>query len=99
MDRVVLEVEAGVKLSENIYVDFPELDFPVDTMTELQILEKKKQMGIITQRELLLHFNPDADEAELAEKMGEVREEKQADITLATPPEQKGSLVDRLINA
>jgi hypothetical protein len=46
-----------------------------------------------------LHFNPDADEAELAEKMGEVREEKQADATLATPPEQKGSLVERLINA
>ena len=99
IDRVVLEADAGVKLSEDLYVDFPELDFPVDTMTELQILEKKRQMGIITQRELLLYFNPDADEAELAEKMGEVMAEKQADAVLATPPEPKGSLVERLINA
>lgn len=99
VDRVVLETEAGVKLSEEIYVDFPEIDFPVDSMTELQILEKKKQLGIISQKDLLLHFNPDLNPNELDEKMGEVREERQEDANMATPQEPKGSLVDRLINA
>ena len=99
VDRIVLEKDAGVKLSEDIYVDFPEIAFPVDSLTELSILEKKKQMGIITQKELLLHFNPDADEAELNEKLGELKAEKQEESDMATPPEQKGSLVERLINA
>jgi len=99
VDRIVLEKDAGVTLSDEIYVDFPEISFPVDSMTELQILEKKKQMGIITQKELLLHFNPDMLPADLAEKLNEVNQERQAEATTATPPKEKGSLVDRLINA
>ena len=55
-------------------------------------------MGILTQKEILLHFNPDMDEAELSAKLGEIAEEKTQE-TQATQPEPQGSLVERLINA
>ena len=98
VDRVVLEQDAGIKIAEDYYVDFPEMDFPISELDELQVIEKKKSMGILTQKEILLHYNPDMDEAELSAKLGEIAEEKSQDAQ-ATQPEPQGSLVERLINA
>ena len=54
-------------------------------------------MGLMTKKEMLLHYNPDMDEAELNEKLGELAEERTQE---ATPqPAEAGSLVQRLINA
>ena len=51
-------------------------------------------MGIITQRELLKTLNPDIDDEELESKLGEIRQEQQE----AQPPQQQGSLVERIIS-
>jgi len=99
LDRIVLEQDAGVKLNEDYYVEFPELSFPISEMEELQVLEKKHSMGLITKKEMLLHFNPDMDEAELNEKLGELKEEKTQEVEATAQPEAQGSLVERLINA
>ena len=45
------------------------------------------------------HSRSVSELAELNEKLGEVKAEKQEESDMATPPEQKGSLVERLINA
>lgn len=97
IDRMVLSQDANMNLEEDMYVDFPELSFPISEIDELQVLEKKHSMGLITKKEMLLHYNPDMDEAELNEKLGELAEERTQE---ATPqPAEAGSLVQRLINA
>jgi len=70
------------------------MSFPLSDMEQLQLLQTKKDMGIITQRELLRTLNPDIDDAELETKLGEVREEQQQQQT----PQQQGSLVERIIS-
>ena len=55
-------------------------------------------MGLITKKEMLLHFNPDMDKAELESKLGELKEERNQEASETAPPESKGSLVERLIN-
>ena len=99
MDRVVLEQDASIKVSEDYYVDFPEMDFPISELDELAVLEKKKSMGILTQKEILLHYNPDMDESELSAKLGEIAEERTQEAQITAQPEPQGSLVERLINA
>jgi hypothetical protein len=94
VDRRVLEVDANVTLSEDYYVDFPEMTFPLSDLEQLQLLQTKKDMGIITQRELLKTLNPDIDDEELESKLGEIRQEQQE----AQPPQQQGSLVERIIS-
>ena len=68
-------------------------------MDELNVLEKKHNIGLITKIEMLLHFNKDMDEAELNEKLGELAEEKTQEAEATAQPEAQGSLVERLINA
>ena len=75
------------------------MDFPISEMDDLKILEKKLQLGIITKKELLLHYNPDADEAELNAKLDEIKEERSQEATATAPKQSQGSLVERLINA
>ncbi len=93
VDRRVLEVDANVTLDEEFYVDFPEMSFPLSDLEQLQLLQTKKDMGIITQRELLKTLNPDIDDAELEAKLGEIREEQQPQA-----PQAQGSLVERIIS-
>ncbi len=97
VDRTVLSQDANINLAEDIYVDFPELSFPISEIDELTVLEKKHSMGLITKKEMLLHFNRDMDEAELSEKLGEIAEEKTQETDATAQP--SGSLVERLINA
>ena len=99
VDRMVLSQDANVNITEDYYVDFPELSFPISEMDELNVLEKKHNMGLITKKEMLLHYNPDMDEAELNEKLGEIAEEKTQEAEATAQPEAQGSLVERLINA
>jgi len=74
-------------LSEDYAVDFGEVSYPMSPQEERAWLDWKLAKGIMTQKELLLYFNPDMTDEELDSKMGEVREE--ARITAeATQPVQ-----------
>ena len=52
---------------------------------ERKWLDWKLDNGIMTKKDLLLYFNPDMTEEELERKLGEVREETQADVQAAQP--------------
>ena len=56
IDRMVLSQDANVNITEDYYVDFPELSFPISEMDELNVLEKKHNMGLITKKEMLLQY-------------------------------------------
>ena len=94
VDRRVLEVDANVTLDEEFYVDFPEMSFPLSDLEQLQLLQTKKDMGIITQRELLKTLNPDIDDAELEAKLDEINTEKQTEREAQQPQ----SAMQRILN-
>jgi hypothetical protein len=86
VDRTILETHGkGQGLTEEIVIDFAEVQFPLDPVKELEILEKKKAMGIITQEDIIRHYNPDISDKELKKRLGEV--EKQAQ-----PPQPQSPL-------
>jgi len=87
IDRTILEKHGLLSLSEDYAVDFGEVSYPMSPQEERAWLDWKLAKGIMTQKELLLYFNPDMTDEELDSKMGEVREE--ARITAeATQPVQ-----------
>ena len=94
VDRTIIETHTGKSLPENYSVDFGEVSFPLSPSEERAWLDWKLDKGIITKKDLMLHFNPDMNEEELAMKMGEVEEEKLAEVPSA-PPEAP-SLVEIL---
>jgi hypothetical protein len=76
IDRTILSTHNSKNLAENYSVDFGEVTFPMSPQEERDWLDWKLSKGIMTKRELLLHFNPDMTDEELDSKLGEVREEK-----------------------
>ena len=62
---------------------------------EREWLDWKIAKGLMTQKELLLHFNPDMSDNEIESKLNEVREETRIN-TEATQPL---STFQRLLNA
>jgi len=53
----------------------------------------------MTQRDLLLYFNPDLSDEELESKMTEVKEEKTAEIQDQRAAQQPVSQIERILNA
>ena len=43
---------------------------------ELELLKAKKEMGIISQEDIIRHYNPDISDEELQIKMGQLQEER-----------------------
>ena len=76
IDRTILDVHNAMSLSEDYYVDFGEISYPMSIDQELKMLDWKLANGIMTQRDLLLYFNPDMSDEELNAKLGEVQEER-----------------------
>lgn len=76
IDRTILDVHNAMSLSEDYYVDFGEISYPMSIDQELKMLDWKLANGIMTQRDLLLYFNPDMSDEELTAKLGEVQEER-----------------------
>ena len=76
IDKRVLDVHKVLNLSDNYRVDFGEVSFPMSPQEERNWLDWKRTNGIMTQKELLLYFNPDMSPEELDSKLGEVREEQ-----------------------
>ena len=80
IDRTILDIHGALSLSEDLSIDFGEVSYPMSIDQELKMLDWKLQKGIISKRDLLLHFNPDMSDEELELKMGEVQEEKTQEI-------------------
>ena len=69
-------MHGSLSLSEDLSIDFGEIAFPLSVEQELKMLDWKRDNGIMSQKDLLLYFNPDMSDEELAMKMGEVQEEQ-----------------------
>mgnify|MGYP003632963520 CR=1 FL=1 len=95
IDRRVLEVHGVANLSEDYAVDFGEVSYPMSPQEERNWLDWKLEKGIMTQKELLLYFNPDMTGTEIESKLNEVREETKANTEALTPE----SPFQKLLNA
>ena len=76
VDRVVYETHTGSSLPEDVTIDFSEVTYPMSPDQERAWLDWKLEKGVMSQRDLHLHFNPDMSEEELDSKINEVQEEK-----------------------
>ena len=95
IDRTILEVHNKINLSDDYYVDFGEVSYPMSPAEERAWLDWKLEKGIMSQRELLLYFNPDMSDEEIQSKIDEVRTETRENAE-ATQPQ---STFQRLVNA
>lgn len=95
IDRTILEKHGVMTFSEDLSIDFGEVSYPMSVEQELKMLEWKLANGIMSKRDLLLHFNPDMSDEELETKMGEVQEEKQQERDAQQPTSQ----IERILNA
>ena len=92
IDRTILEKHNVGNFGEDYSVDFGEVSYPMSVEKkkktveqELKYLDWKLANGIMTKRDLLLYFNPDMSDEELAMKMGEVQEERQQEREAQQP--------------
>ena len=76
IDQRILEVHNVINLSEDYTVDFGEVSYPMSPQEERAWLDWKISNGIMSQKDLLLYFNPDMSDPELEEKLGEIQEEQ-----------------------
>jgi len=76
IDKTILDVHGSLSLSDDLSIDFGEIAFPLSVEQELKMLDWKRDNGIMSQKDLLLYFNPDMSDEELVMKMGEVQEEQ-----------------------
>ena len=87
VDNAILQTHTNKTFAEDLVIDFEEAEFPkswADTKDELLF---KLEQGIMSKRELLLHFNPDLSDEDLEAKLSEITEEKAVEAE-ATAPEQ-----------
>ena len=85
VDRSIIETHTGKVFDESYAVDFAETDFPDDWSAEKDKLMFMMDNGLITQKDLMRHFNPDITDAELEQKLEEVEEEKPEPAEPETP--------------
>ena len=77
IDRRILEVHNVATLSEDYAVDFSEVSYPLSPKEEREMLSWKLDNNIISQKDLLLYYNPDMSDEELESKMSGIMEENQ----------------------
>ena len=77
IDKRILEVHNVLNLSEEYSVDFGEVTFPMSPKEEREMLSWKLDNNIISQKDLLLYYNPDMSEEELEMKMSGIMQENQ----------------------
>ena len=66
---------------------------------ELKMLEWKMANGIMSQRDLLLHFNPDMSDEEIQMKVSELQEEKATQVQQEREAQQPVRQHERILNA
>ena len=86
-------------LPDDYYVDFGEITYPMSVDQELKMLQWKLDNGIMTKRDLLLYFNPDMNDQELEEKLGEVAEERNQEVQQQREAQEPVSQIERILNA
>jgi hypothetical protein len=94
IDRRILEVHNVLNLPEEYSVDFGEVTFPMSPKEEREMLSWKLDNNIISQKDLLLYYNPDMSDEELEMKLSGIMEENQ---TLANS-QQPQSAFQRILN-
>jgi len=99
IDRIILEKHSVMTLSEDLSIDFGEISYPMSIDQELKMLEWKMANGIMSQRDLLLHFNPDMSDEELQIKLNELQEEKATQVQQEREAQQPVSQLERILNA
>jgi len=85
VDKVILETHNKVILSDDYIVDFGEVSYPMSAKEEREWLDWKLSKGIMSQKELLLYFNPDMSEIEIEDKLNKISEEKRTQAELEKP--------------
>jgi hypothetical protein len=76
IDQRILEIHNVINFSEDYAVDFGEVSYPMSPQEERAWLDWKRANGIMSQKDLLLYFNPDMTELDLKNKLGEIQEEQ-----------------------
>ncbi len=94
IDRTILETYNVINLPENYSVDFAEISFPLSPKEERAWLDWKLENNVMSQKELLLYFNPDMSDEELEMKMSNIIQENQ---TIAES-QQPQSTLQRILN-
>jgi len=77
IDRRILEVHNVLNLPEEYSVDFGEVTFPMSPKEEREMLSWKLDNNIISQKDLLLYYNPDMSDEELEMKLSGIMEQNQ----------------------
>ncbi len=85
IDREVWLTHTGQDLGEAYDVDFAEVAFPLTPQEERDQLDWELAKGLKTREDLIRHFNPDIDDAELALKLAEVDESRKVEADAVTP--------------
>ena len=94
IDRRILEVHNVLNLPEEYSVDFGEVTFPMSPKEEREMLSWKLDNNIISQKDLLLYYNPDMSDEELEMKLSGIMQENQ---TVANS-QQPQSAFQRILN-
>ena len=77
IDRRILEVHNVLNLPEEYSVDFGEVTFPMSPKEEREMLSWKLDNNIISQKDLVLYYNPDMSEEDLEMKLSGIMQENQ----------------------
>jgi len=85
VDRRIIEVHTNRVFDESYAVDFAETSFPDDWSAEKDKLLFMLENGIMTQKELMRHFNPDLPDIEIDQKMEEIEQEQPQEPEEQTP--------------
>ena len=99
IDKRILEVYNVMALPDDYYVDYGEITYPMSVEQELKMLQWKLDNGVMTKRDLLLYFNPDMNDEELQEKLGEVAEERSQEVQQQREAQEPVSQIERILNA
>ena len=75
IDRRVIEVHTGKSFDESYAVDFSESDYPEEWNVEKDKLMFMLDQGLIDQKGLMKHFNPDITDEELDMRLEELKPE------------------------
>ena len=94
IDRILLEVHNVASLPEEYSVDFAEVSYPMSPKEEREMLSWKLDNNIMSQKDLLLYYNPDMSDEELESKMSGIMEENQQ----VANSQQPQSTFERILN-
>tara|TARA_R100000808_G_scaffold7129_2_gene21044 strand:+ start:3203 stop:4528 length:1326 start_codon:yes stop_codon:yes gene_type:complete len=95
LDRVILDSH-NVKVGEEYSINFSEPHIPLSPQQEREEWEWKWNNGLATKKDWFRHYNPDMNDTQIDERLGEAQAETQAQAEVAQPAQ---SLVERLVNA